>query len=67
MKKFIIVVCLVVLVSFCGYLLKKTPKETVVVENEEAIVVSEPKLPDTLFSFKKDELSSECQVDNAQL
>ena len=67
MKKFIIVVCLVVLVSFCGYLLKKTPKETVVIENEEAIVVGEPKLPDTLFSFKKDELSSECQADNAQL
>lgn len=66
MKKLLIIVALLILFGFCGYLLHKTPKETIVNESEE-IVVSEPKLPDALFTFKKGEFTSECSSTNAQL
>ena len=66
MKKIGIVFALILLFGFCGYLLHKTPKEAVVNENEE-IVAQEPKLPETLYSFKKEELTSECTSENSQL
>ena len=65
MKKLIIIISLLLLFGFCGYLLHKTPKETIVAENEE-IVVQEPKLPETLFTFKKEELTTECKSENPQ-
>ena len=66
MKKLFVIICLVFLFCFCGYLLHKTPKEQIVV-NEETTVVAEPKLPEELFSFKREELVNDCSVENVQL
>lgn len=66
MKKIIVAIGLMILLGFSGYLLHKTRKDVVVVEQQEEIVVQEPKLPDTLFSFKKDELTGNCSDANAQ-
>ena len=66
MKKIIVALGLILLVGFSTYLLKKDHKEVVMVEEQE-IIVQEPKLPDTLFSFKKEELTKECSTSNAQL
>ena len=65
MKKIIIILGLIVLFGFCWYLLNKTQKEAVITDEQE--IVAEPKLPDTLFTFKKDELSEQCSVENIQL
>ena len=66
MKKIVILFALFLLFGFSAYLLHKTPKEKIVVENEE-IVVQEPKLPETVYNFKKDELKEDCSEANAQL
>lgn len=67
MKKIIIIIGLVVLMGFSFYLLNKTPKETISIEDQEVVVIQEPKLPETLFTFKKEELSPQCASENAQL
>ena len=66
MKKSIVALGLLLLLGFSIYLLQKTRKEVVVTEEDEEVIVQEPKLPDTLFSFKKEELTDTCSSDNAQ-
>ncbi len=66
MKKLMIVLYLIFLFCFCGYLLHKTPKKTVSEPNEVAEVV-EPRLPETLFTFNKDSLPKDCMIENVQL
>ena len=68
MKKLIVTLGLACLFCFCAYLLNKMPKEsTVIQDDEEVTIVQEAKLPETLFTFKKDEFTAECSGDNIQL
>ena len=65
MKKILVALLLVVLLGFSWYLLQKTPQKTVSAE-QKTVIVPEPKLPDTLFTFKKDELDADCSDNNPQ-
>lgn len=64
MKKIAVIILLALLFSFCAYLLKKTPKEKVYAENEDTMVVVEPKIPEIVYTFKKDEISEDCSLDS---
>ncbi|MBR2136807.1 MAG: hypothetical protein IJ852_02455 [Alphaproteobacteria bacterium] len=68
LKKIIVILCMLTIVGFSITLLKK--EQTVAptaAEEQEVAVEEEAVLPETVFEFKKDELSEECLADDPQL
>lgn len=68
LKKVIVIIFMLAIVSFSFNLLKKEKKVSSPTNVEEEITVEEElKLPETVFEFKKDTLSEDCTADDPQL
>ena len=61
LRKVLVVLCMLALLSFSFTLLKKTENKKVAVEDTQEIVYEEEKLPDTTYTFNVEKLPETCE------